>query len=266
MKTSCAIRPILAISLAAACHWAQAQAFDAVRLFGTPTGDGEGSVGAAVIAGHQYMGSDERRTIVLPVLDYRWKNGWFAGTTNGVGYLFDSAPNVQYGVRLTADLGRDEGRSTVLAGMGDISARPEVGAFFNYLPTREVFLTSSLRYGTGNDRKGLQFDLGAGYAVQLTPQWRTAVGVAATLVNREMMQEFFGVTAAQAVSSAKAPYTPGAGLRDVRANASLNYFITPAWTLTGALTVSALHGDAKDSPLVRERTSTNGVLALSYRF
>src|SRR5450631_1532480 len=145
MKTSCAIKPILAISLAAASHWAQAQAFDAVRLFGTPTGDGEGSVGAAVIAGHQYMGSDERRTIVLPVLDYRWKNGWFAGTTNGVGYLFDSAPNVQYGVRLTVDLGRGEGRSTVLAGMGDISARPEIGAFFNYLPTREVFLTSSLR-------------------------------------------------------------------------------------------------------------------------
>ena len=266
MKTCSVIKPILAISFAAACHWAQAQAFDAVRLFGTPTGDGEGSVGAVVIAGHQYMGSDERRTMVLPGLDYRWTNGWFVGTGNGLGYLFDSAPNVQYGLRLTADLGRSESRSTVLAGMGDISARPEVGAFFNYFPTRDVFLTSSLRYGAGNDRKGLQFDLGAGYAVQLAPQWRTAVGVAATLVNREMMQEFFGVTSAQAVSSANPLYTPGAGMRDARANASLNYFITPEWTLTGALTVSALQGDARNSPLVRERTSTNGVLALSYRF
>jgi len=266
MKTCSVIKPILAISLAAACHWAQAQAFDAVRLFGKPTGDGEGSVGAAVVAAHQYMGSDERRTMLLPVLDYRWTNGWFVGTSNGLGYLFDSAPNVQYGLRLTADFGRSESRSTVLAGMGDISARPEVGAFFNYFPTREAFLTSSLRYGAGNDRKGLQFDLGAGYAVQLAPQWRAAAGVAATFANREMMQEFFGVTAAQAVSSANAPYTPGAGVRDVRANVSLNYFINPVWTLTGALTVSALQGDARNSPLVRERTSTNGVLALSYRF
>jgi outer membrane scaffolding protein for murein synthesis (MipA/OmpV family) len=266
MKNHSLIKPILAIAFAAACQGAQAQAFDAVRLFGKPTGDGEGSVGAAVIAAHQYMGSDERRTVVLPVLDYRWANGWFVGTGNGVGYLFDSAPNVQYGVRLTADFGRDEGRSPVLAGMGDIKARPEIGAFLNYLPTREIFVTSSLRYGAGNDRNGLQVDLGAGYALQLTPQWRAAAGVAATLVNREAMQEYFGVTPAQSLTSGHAAYSAGAGLRDVRANLSVNYFITPAWTATAAVTVSSLEGDAKNSPIVRERTSTTGLAALSYRF
>ena len=225
-----------------------------------------GTVGAVAIAGHQYMGSNERRTSALPLLDYRWANGWFVGTTNGVGYMFDSAPNMQYGVRLTGDFGRNESRSTVLTGMGDIKARPEIGAFFNYLPTREVFLTSSLRYGSGTDRKGMLLDLGAGYAIQLTPQWRAAVGVAATVVNRELMQDYFGVTAAQAASSGHAVYTAGAGLRDVRVNLSVNYFITSAWTLTGAVTAASLEGDAKNSPIVRERKSVQGILALGYRF
>ena len=256
----------LAATLAAACGGAQAQAFDAVRLFGRPAGDGEGTVGAAVITGYQYMGSDERRTSALPLLDYRWANGWFVGTSNGLGYMFDSAPTTQYGVRLTADFGRNESRSAVLTGMGDIKARPEIGAFFTYFPTRDIFLTSSLRYGAGTDRKGLLLDLGAGYAMQLSPQWRAAVGVAATIVNQEWMQDYFGVTPAQSAASGHTVYTAGAGLRDVRANLSVNYFITSSWTLTGAVSASALQGDAKNSPIVRERTSTQGILAVGYRF
>ena len=87
---------------------AQAQAFDAVRLFAVPAGDGEGLAGLAVIAGHEYLGSDERKTMVLPALSYQWKNGWFAGTGNGVGYKFDSPPTMQYGLARDVDLGRDE--------------------------------------------------------------------------------------------------------------------------------------------------------------
>jgi MipA family protein len=237
-----------------------------VRLYGVPAGEGEGTVGAAVIMGHQYMGSDERRTRLFPALDYQWRSGWFAGTTNGIGYQFDSAPNLQYGLRLTVDLGRSENRSAALAGMGDIDVRPEASAFFNMFLTPEFFLTSSLRYGAGNDRKGALVDLGAGYAVQLAPQWRTAVGVGATIANGHYLQSYFGVSPEQAQTSAYAPYAAGSGLRDVRANASLNYFITAKWTLTGALSLSALQGDARDSPIVRQATSTTGVVVVSYRF
>jgi MipA family protein len=266
MKPITVVKSLLAASLAALCGAVHAQAFDAVRLYGAPTGSGEGSVGAAVILGHRYMGSDERRSALFPALDYRWSNGWFAGTTNGIGYKFDSAPNLQYGLRLTADLGRSESRSAALSGLGNITARPEFGAFLNLYFSPEFFLTSSLRYGSGNDRKGALLDLGAGYATQFTPQWRGAVGVAATLANRDYMQGYFGVTAAQSLTSAYAAYDAGAGLRDVRANASLNYFITPQWTLTGVLSLSALQGDAKSSPIVRQATSATGVAALSYRF
>jgi outer membrane scaffolding protein for murein synthesis (MipA/OmpV family) len=150
--------------------------------------------------------------------------------------------------------------------MGDIDPRPEAGVFFNYFPTPEVFLTSSLRYGAGNDWNGMQIDLGAGYAKRLALQWRAALGVGATWVNANYMQEFFGVTPLQAAATGYAVYSPGAGIRDVRANASLTYFVDARWSVTGAVTVSSLQGNTRDSPIVLDRTPITGLLALSYSF
>jgi MipA family protein len=259
-------RALLALSLACAGGAAQAQAFDAVRLFAVPRGDGEGLVGLAVIAGHEYLGSDERKTLVLPGLSYQWKNGWFAGTGNGIGYKFASPDDMQYGLRVTLDLGRDENDAVALAGMGDIDMRPEVGAFFNYFITPEWFLTTSFRYGAGNDRNGSQTDIGIGWSSQLAPQWRGALGVGATYVNSKYMEAFYGVTAAQSASSGYAVYTPGAGWRDLRGTASLTYFFDADWSLTGAVTVRALQGDVKRSPIVKEDTPVSGVAALNYSF
>jgi MipA family protein len=257
---------LAAAAMLAACGAAQAQAFDAVRIFGPVEGDGAGTVGAVVIAAPRYAGSDERGWLVLPSLDYRWKNGWFAGLSNGVGYLFPSRPDMQYGLRVTADIGRKESRSDDLAGMGSIHPRAEAGAFFNYFPTRETFLTSSLRYGAGNDWNGLQVDLGAGYTSPLTQRLRGTVGIAATIVNGAYMQAYFGVTPQQSAASGYAVYTPGTGVRDLRLNASLVYAIDARWALTGALTLSSLQGDARDSPIVFEPTPVSGIVALSYGF
>ena len=204
--------------------------------------------------------------MVLPALSYQWKNGWFAGTGNGVGYKFDSPPTMQYGLRVTVDLGRDESDAKALAGMGDIDIRPEVGGFFNYFITPEWFLTTSFRYGAGNDRNGSQTDVGVGWSSQLAPQWRAGLGVAATYVNSKYMEAFYGVTPEQSARSGYAVYTPGAGWRDVRASASLTYFFNPDWSLTGAVTVRALQGALKASPIVTEDLPVSGLLAVGYKF
>jgi outer membrane protein len=263
-------RPLLQIALAAglglAGQSAFAQAFDAVRIYGAAPAQSGGIVALAGVFGHQYMGSDERRNQVFPGVDYMWTNGFFAGTTNGIGMNFSNRPDFSYGLRLTADFGRKEHRSDALKGMGDIDARPEFGGFLNYSLNQNFVLISSLRYGSGNDRKGLQADLGAAYRTGLGADWDLGVGMALTLANAELMQSNFGVTAAQAKTSKYAAYSPGSGLRDVRANISLTYHISPRIGITGALSASALQGDAKDSPLTREANPVNGVLALTYLF
>lgn len=244
---------------------AQAQSFDAVRLEGDPTQSG-GRVGLVALAGYKYMGSDERRYLALPTLDYRWANGWFAGIGNGVGYRVTSSPDLQYGVRLTGDFGRKESRSAVLRGLGDIDARPEFGTFLNWQPVRDVSITSSLRYGAGNDRDGLVIDVGAHHGIQLAPQWRLGMSLSATWVNRSYMQSYFGITPEQSARSGYAVTDLKAGVRDVRAGASLTYFINRDWAATLAVSAGALQGDAKDSVIVRESSPISGVLALGYRF
>jgi outer membrane scaffolding protein for murein synthesis (MipA/OmpV family) len=245
---------------------ASAQSFDTVRLFGALPGQSGGNLAVALIAGHEYQGSDERRTLVFPGLDYQWANGWFAGTSNGVGYNFAQDPSLKYGVRLTANFGRDESRSDELRGMGDVNPRAEIGGFFNYYPTKEIFLTSSWRYGAGDDSDGVVVDLGAGYTTEFAPQWRLGVGGALTLVNDRYMQSFFGVSQEQSVSSGYAVFKPEGGLRDVRANVVLTHLFNPRTALSVGVTVSSLEGDASDSPIVRSRTSTTGLLAASYAF
>ena len=252
------------LALSAPAVWAQA--FDVVRLYGVESRADSGTIGAAVVAGRQYQGSDERRTLLLPELDYQWKSGWFAGTSNGVGYDFSNTPGMNYGVRATVDFGRKESRSSALKGMGDVDVRPELGGFFNYAVTPALALTSTLRYGSGNDHNGLLVDLGAAYTTVLAPQWRLGFGVAGTYANAKYLQSYFGVTPLQATRSAYAVYTPGAGVRDVRVNAALTYVLNPKTVITTGLSVSALQGDAKDSPLTRKRTTTTGMVAIAYGF
>ncbi|WP_310387986.1 MipA/OmpV family protein [Roseateles sp.] len=263
-------RPLLkaafATGLALAGQAVLAQAFDAARIYGAiPERDG-GAVGLGVFAGQKYLGSKETRVMPVPVIDYQWSNGFFAGTGNGLGINFSKQPNVSYGLRLTADFGRDEDLDDTLNGMGDIKARPEFGGFLNYSIDRSFVLTSSLRYGAGNDRKDLQVDLGAVYSTMLAPQWRLGVGAAITLVNADYMQTHFGVSIAQAARSGYAVYSPGSSLRDVRANLSLTYAINQRTAVTTALSARALQGDAKDSPLTHKANSIGGGVVGTYLF
>ena len=243
-----------------------AQSFDAVRLFGAAPGKDGGRTGLAVIAGHEYQGSDQSRALAVPLMEYQWANGWFAGSSNGVGFNFSRARNMQYGARLTANFGRDEGSAKALRGMGSIDPRAEIGGFFNYLLSREIALTSSLRYGSGQDSNGLLADLGAGYSTEIAGNLRLGLGLGLTVANAAYMQSYFGVTAAQGTLSGYAPYHPEAGLRDVRTSLSLTYRINPQWSATAAVSASKLSAAATDSPVVRQSSSTTGLMALSYSF
>jgi outer membrane protein len=257
---------MLALGMVSASPTALAQAFDVVRLYGgSPRLDG-GLAGLGVIIDREYPGSDERRTRPLPLVDYLWRNGWFAGTSNGIGYNFSSRSTLDAGLRVTFDFGREESSSARLRGLGDIDPAAEIGAFVNVMPLPGFALTSSVRYGAGYDNKGLIADFGAVYSLQPVAGWRIGLGIAGSVVNDEYMQDYFGITAAQAARSGYAPYTPKGGLRDLRSNLSVTHTLTPRWSVTAAASVSRLLGDAADSPLSIKDTSVNGVVAVSYAF
>lgn len=256
---------LIAATLAGAALSASAQS-DFYRRLTPPNVSQGGVAGAVLLAGREYQGSDESRVRLLPSLDYQWSSGFFAGVINGLGYNASTQPNVAYGVRLTADFGRKERRSAALSGLGDIDARPEFGAFFNYSPARSVTLSSSLRWGGGNEREGLLLDLGAGWGTSLSPALQLSTSIATTWANASYLQDYFGVSAAQSLRSGYGVYRPGSGLRDVRFGATVRYRVSPVWGLTASLTHTALLGDASNSPIVREQGSTSALFTLGYSF
>ena len=258
-------RSFLALGLAFAGSLASAQSFDAVRLFSPPKGDGSGSAGAVVVATRAYSGAEENRTLLLPSLNYRWKNGWFAGTGNGVGYLFAAPEHLQYGFRLTADLGRKAKRSAVLAGMDDVSPALEAGAFFNLFLSRQMFFTSSLRVGSGDSHNGAVLDLGAHYAVMVAPTWRLSFAGGLSAANRGHMQTYYGVASDKA-RAGRPEFSAGGGLRELRANVSVTWFVTPEWDAVAAVTGTSLQGDARRSPLVRDSKPVTGIFAVTRDF
>ncbi len=212
-----------------------------------PPKDG-GRVGLVALGGYEYQGSDETRTQVLPTLDYTWANGWFAGV-NGVGRQWSAGDSLQYGLKLGYDMGREEGRSTALRGLGNGFAAK-----------------TSVRAGSGVDNKGALWDVGLEYGQPLGASWRLGSELVATYANADYLQSYFGVTAKQAQASGYAVYTPSAGLRDVSARVSLTYLISPQWSLTGGLRHTQLMGDAKDAPMVRKTSANTALLALGYAF
>jgi outer membrane scaffolding protein for murein synthesis (MipA/OmpV family) len=256
----------LAAGIALAAPSAFAQAFDAVHLSGAAPGMDGGSVGAALIATYQYQGSDKRRTLLLPVLDYQWANGWFAGVSNGIGVNFSGSPQTQYGLRLTADPGRKQHRASALQGMGDIDPAVEVGAFFNVALPKGLVLTSSARRGAGVDNKGVVADFGVAYSTEIAPKWYLSAGSGVTYANAHYMQPYFGVSRAQSAASGHAVYSLGAGARDLRTRLALTYSIDKTTALTTMLATTSLLGEAKDSPIVRQRASGSGVVGVTYAF
>jgi outer membrane protein len=123
-----------------------------------------------------------------------------------------------------------------------------------------------LRYGSGDTGQGATANFGVNYALDIAPQWRLDVGVSTTWANAQSMQSYFGVSAAQSLTSGHAEYSPSSGIRDVGSSLNLSYQLTPKISITGGLKASSLVGDAMNSPIVTRPHSVSGSLSLGYAF
>ncbi|MEB0138767.1 MULTISPECIES: MipA/OmpV family protein [unclassified Undibacterium] len=224
------------------------------------------SLGAAAIFMPSYQGSNERRKAVYPLFDAHWKNGFFLSTVNGLGYNFSKSGNLQYGLRMSLEGARDVSRSSKLQGLGDVATTIEPGAFANYHINQNYSLLTSLRYGSGVDHNGLQVSFGARATTELNDKHRLTATVSANWANSQYMQSYFGVNATQSQASGYTPYTPSAGLTDVKLGTSWHWTIDTNWSLTTGATISRYSNDVSKSPFVFQNSPVVVYSAASYRF
>jgi outer membrane scaffolding protein for murein synthesis (MipA/OmpV family) len=256
----------IAFILCALTGSAMAQSDGAVHLRAAAINQDVRSLGLAAVQITPYQGSDENWNLLLPYADFQWKNGWFAGVGNGIGYDFSSTPMLNFGLRITPEIGRKQSRSVKLKGMGDIKPSAQLGGFFNFNLNNEFSMTSSARYGYGDDRKGALAELGLAYNAQLKSGWSYGLGASISYANQSYMQTYFGVDAKQASRTKYARYQPKAGFKSLDASVRVTYAMTPEIALTFEMQQNRLFNLANQSPLTQTRNRTNGILALSYDF
>jgi outer membrane protein len=256
-----------------------------------PDGSRDMYVGLGVQSAPRYEGTGSRRVSALPVLQVQWSNGIFVSGMSA-GMHLSSSPTVEYGPLLAIQPGRDEsgaglgpdgvGSSTVaplapvqrtiimngrLAGMDEIGARLQAGAFYNTYLNPQWRLTSSLLFGAGREHDGARLDLGVQRLAFATGErHRVSLSAGVGFVNRQYNESYFGVTMEEASRSRFRAYAPGGGLQDVHVGARWNWTLSPSWMLTSNLQAKRLLGDAGKSPLTERSTNLTVSTAIAYRF
>lgn len=285
------MKTLLALSLAVACTAVQAQTPANNPM---PDGSRDLYVGLGAVSEPQYQGSNERRVRALPLLQLAWSNGVFiSGMSAGVHLSQD--PALEYGPLLALQSRRGSdgtdgdigalGQQTIpgvsspattrsgaaggnaLAGMDEVKARLQAGAFVNYYVTPTLRLTNSVLYGAGKWRQGLAWNLALQHtAAELTAHHRITYSAGVTLVNSSYNASFFGVTDSEAFASGHPAYAPRGGVQDVYLAARWNWALSPDWMLASGARLTRLQGDARHSPLVQRPTNFSLSTGLAYRF
>lgn len=255
----------LACGLSLATLSAHAQ-FSTVSLGDKPDEGVQVRLGGVGLVRPRYLGDDAYRTRVLPSFSAYSSQGWFASVSNGIGWNFGNGKTVDYGARLTFDLGRDESDSPNLRGMGDVKVRPEIGGFFNYDLTRSLTLKTSARYGSGNDNDGLVIDTALNFGFAIVEGTFGVVGLSATYANASYMRSYFGVSPTQSLASGYSVYTPDASLRNTALNFSLFSSFTKEWSGFATVGLARLQGDARQSPIGIKPNYGTLTFGASYKF
>jgi MipA family protein len=259
----------LAATLFALSPLVQAQSVSPAPAYGL-----SGRIGLGLATVPTYEGSPNRRTLAGPelTLSYRSRD-WGSIEFGQRGLVWNAVEAGRFTFALVAkfDPGRkDRDPSTLnptpgdkrLAGMGNVQASTEAGVGIGYGPLMLVARQSLSERGP----KGAQVDMSVEMPWSLSDRFELHFALGATWADRDYLQTYFGVTAAQAQATSFAVYTPKSGCRKVDASVGAEYAMAPGWKFQANVGFTRLDDDAAASPLVGRRNGASAALAMAYAF
>jgi len=196
-----------------------------------------------------YVGSDDYRLRVLPILDIRYKERW---RLNGslLTYAAINEGPWQAGPLINLAFGRPEHRNRILAGIREIDTTFEAGAFARY-QTKSGLASLDYRHALGNGLGGsVRFTIGHG--VYKNGNFVTIIGARARWLSNNAMQRNFGLTQQDSQNSefGLPAFAANSGVSEISANVIGAYRLNDRVRVLSLLSVGHLLGDAADSPLV----------------
>jgi outer membrane scaffolding protein for murein synthesis (MipA/OmpV family) len=241
-----------------------------------------GSLGFMLISSPKYEGANQQRLLVLPTGTVEFKHRIvFGPLPGGVGgganvYLRRTKAWTWTGGVGLGD-SRSESRGDALAGMGDRGLGFTAGTGVAY------------RRGVLQASAGLakHLNAGAGWTASLNVgvqrrfgRWLSSVGTGLTLADSNQMQYEFGIDAIQAARRSSlllggdtrlhapdvGPYAARGGIRNASINGTFGYAMSPRLAAIAVVSMSALVGDAANSPLVLQPFRVTTAVGLQYRW
>jgi len=236
------------------------------------TDDDEKYIGAGARVRPAYEGADSNRGDAIPYLRLYGEH-CFARTTQGIfegGWRTLPFGSVVFGAQLAYEEGRIRDESAFLKDhhFEDLHPGASLGLHaegdwqIGALP-----LNALLRY-----RRNLESDNGAQADLRVTAGILDWGGVRAGLYGQftwgdgKSTQRFFGLTPQQAGTTGLPAYSAGSGLRSTEIGLVGDVDLAKHWVGLWSVYLQQLQGDARDSPVVQERTNWYANAGAAYRF
>lgn len=232
------------------------------------------TLGGGVDVGPRYSGSDKIRVSAAQVVDYSMANGFFIGTTRGIGYG-NNVGNLDYSAALSYRTGRKDkdvssdsisSGSDELRGMGEIKGSAIVIPGLGYKVTDWLNLQLQAEVPVSERENGEAVHFGLSSPLYTSPTNAVTLALTGSWGSDKYMQTYYGVNAAQSAASGFAQHDAGAGIYAWSMNLDWTHKLTSRWSVLASAGVTQLTGDAGDSPIVHRKTSPTGSLKVTYSF
>lgn len=163
--------------------------------------------------------------------------------------------------------GREASDGAALAGTDDVDATVELGAGLRY-GAEHWSAFAVLRHGIGG-HDSLVGEVGADAHYRPSENWTFNIGPRVLIGSDDYVDEYFGVTAAEAAAAPGGPaaaYDPSGGVVSAGVEIGAGYALGGGWGVNANLRYERLTGDAADSPLVSSEDQVRASIGLTRRF
>ena len=237
------------------------------------------AIGMAYAVSPSYVGSDERKSRLRPVLALQYGRFRLSSSrgssvlrhgldTRGSGASATLIERDRFNISasLRIDNGRDASDATRLAGLPEVRTTLRGRMTMGYAITERWSAGASVSQDLLGRAGGAQLNTGLQYALNLTPHTRFNMGAGAAFGDGTFMRSQFGVPdSAPGMGSALAPFAPGAGLYSVDVNMGVMTALSRRWVAFGTVALSQLRGDARRSPLTVRPSGYSATAGIAYR-
>lgn len=219
-------------------------------------------IGAGAAVTPDYQGSGNYRVLPIPAIDIQ-EGPFFVNPRNGVGVAPIETNLVTIGASAVFVPGYR--RKDVPTGIEKVSGGLGARVFATVRAAGFVTTLGATKVISGGT-SGLIADASVAYPVKLTDGLTVTPTLGTSWANAKHNGRYFGVSATEAMASGLPGYEAGAGFKDVSGTLTASYRLTDRITLSATGGVTALLGDAANSPIVEKEAQPFGVVTAAYRF